>query len=135
MCVIVATDKKWNWSNLLDGSWINCNTNLQQEIRYLVIWNCWFVYFQFLFYLAISCDIFCLMSSSSNDLIYSFFMNWMDCSCVLCFVFCVLCFVFSTNLIFYWFDCLNWIQFMKLLHNVNLTKMRMFLKLLFQFGE
>jgi hypothetical protein len=39
----VDSDKEWHWTSLLDGSWINCNKNLQQEIRCLDIWNCWFV--------------------------------------------------------------------------------------------
>jgi hypothetical protein len=41
--VWLYSDTKWSWSSLLDGSWINCTQKLQQEIRCLDIWNCWFV--------------------------------------------------------------------------------------------
>jgi hypothetical protein len=41
--MMLNSDTKWYWTSLLDGSWINCDKNIQQENRCLDIWNCWFV--------------------------------------------------------------------------------------------
>jgi hypothetical protein len=48
MMILLCLVKCWGWSSVLDGSWITCTQKLQQKIRYLDIWNCWFVYFWFL---------------------------------------------------------------------------------------
>jgi hypothetical protein len=36
----IDLDEEWCWTSVLDVTWINCNSNLQQEIRHLDIWDC-----------------------------------------------------------------------------------------------